>query len=57
MDHEESYTSLDTSTHEVAEDERGVPEVQSEQSGRTGRKLNSFGIVTSVVIMADGSTL
>ena len=42
MDHEDSYTSLDTSTHEVAEDERGVPEVQPEQSGRTGRKTEQF---------------
>ena len=38
MEHEESYTALDTITHEVAEDDHGVPEVQPGQAGRTGCK-------------------
>ena len=57
MDHEESYTSLDTSTHEVAEDERGVPRCSLSSLDALDAKLNSFGSVTRVVIMADGSTL
>ena len=42
MEHEESYTALDTSTDEVAGDDQGVPEMQPEQDGRTGRKTEQF---------------
>ena len=57
MEHEYRCTALDTSTHEVTGDDRRVPDVQPEQVGRTKHNTeNSFGSVTSVVIMADGST-
>ena len=57
MGHEESYTSLDTSTHEVAEDDEGFPRCSLSSLDALYAKLNRFGSVTSVVIMADGSTL